>query len=139
MQLAVQHLAEVVEAIRKAEAAGNGNDKRRFARITIVTKVEILNPSNGRTYTALTRDLSLEGLGLIQSVPMTRGQQITVSLPRSAKHGPLAVQCTVMHIRELADGVWGIGALFVAVNETGKTTTADAGKEAERIAANMLK
>jgi hypothetical protein len=139
MQLAVQHLAEVVETIRKSESTGSAMDKRRFARITVVAKVEVLNPSTGRTYTALTRDFSLEGIGLIQSIPMTRGQQITTSLPRSAKHGPLAVQCTVMHVRELADGVWGIGALFVAVNEAGKTASADAGKEAERIAASMLK
>jgi hypothetical protein len=139
MQLAAQHLAEVVEAIRKQEAAGNGNDKRRFARITVVTKVEVLNPGNGGLYTALTRDISIEGIGLIQSVPMTRGQQITVSLPRSAKHGPLAAQCTVMHVRELADGVWGIGALFVAVSDAKAANVGAAGKEAQRISDNMLR
>lgn len=140
MQLSAQHLAEIVETVRKIEK-GAGSDKRRFARFEVSAKVEVLNHTTNRTYTALTRDLSLEGIGLIQSVSMSRGEQISISLPRG-KGGPLVTQCTVMHARELADGIWGIGALFVsAVPQMPAPTQAAASgdsNEAQRIAAKML-
>src|SRR5690349_948164 len=118
MQIAAQHLGEVVEAIKRMEGGGESNEKRRFSRFTVVTQVHVLTPSTGRTYTALTRDLSMEGMGLMQSVPLARGEQIAVSLPRG-KAGTLIAQCTVMHARELADGIWGIGALFVSASPQG--------------------
>lgn len=140
MQIAAQHLGEVVEAIKRLEGEGPSNEKRRYARFTVVTKVQIFTPSTGRTYSALTRDLSMEGMGLMQAVPMARGEQIAVSLPRG-KHGSLVAQCTVMHARELADGIWGIGALFVSTTAQGPKGPVD-GKndstEAQRIASKML-
>src|SRR3954465_14292508 len=105
MQIAAQHLGEIVEAINKMESGGAASEKRSFARFVVVTKVNVMAPSNGKTYSALTRDLSMEGLGLMQSIPMARGEQIAVSLPRG-KLGSLVAQCTVMHARELAEGIW---------------------------------
>jgi hypothetical protein len=137
MQIAAQHLAEVVEAVKRLEA-GAPSEKRRFARFTVVTQIQIFTPSTGRTYTALTRDLSMEGMGLMQSVVMARGEQITISLPRG-KAGTLLAQCTVMHANELADGIWGIGALFVSTTPQGpKDAQKSDPNEAQRIAAKML-
>ena len=136
MQISAQHLAEIVEAARKQETGGGGRDKRRFVRHAVVSKVEILSHTLGITYAALTRDLSVEGLGLLQSLPAARGEAFSVSLPR-ANAGPLRVQCTVLHMRELAEGIWGIGAAFVSTSD--KEGSAAATKaEASRIAANML-
>jgi hypothetical protein len=138
MQIAAQHLGEVVEAIKALEGGGPASEKRRFSRFNVVTQVQVLTPSTGRAYTALTRDLSMEGLGLMQSVAMARGEQITISLPRG-KAGTLLAQCTVMHARELADGIWGIGALFVAISPQGpKEAPKNDPGEARRIAAKML-
>lgn len=138
MQLSPQHLAEVVEAISKRE--DGGSDKRRFARFAVVSRVKVLNPTSGRSYIALTRDVSMEGIGLMQSESMGKGEQLAVSLPRG-RHGPLVALCTVLHARELADGIWGIGALFASASAQAPpeaAASANDAAEAQRIAAKML-
>ena len=74
MQLAAQHLAEIVETVKKMEAADAGSEKRRFARFAVVARIEVMQGASKRVYTALTRDLSLEGVGLLQATPMTKGE-----------------------------------------------------------------
>jgi len=137
MQIAAQHLGEIVEAIRKLESGNSGKDKRKTARQPVQTKVEVLSLTSGRTFGALTRDLSIEGIGLLQSVAMTKGERFSVCLPRG-KHGPIVAECTVMHIRELADGLWGIGATFLSVTTVNPDANAPDPEEAQRIAAKML-
>ncbi len=137
MQISAQHLAEIVDAARKSE--GGAADKRRYVRQPVVTRVEIFSHGTGTTYAALTRDLSVEGLGLLQSLPMTRGEQFSVSLPR-VKAKPLLAQCTVLHMREIAEGIFGIGAAFVSTKEQSSQGKADLNSkiEAQRISAKML-
>jgi len=136
MQLAAQHLAEIVEAVRKNEGGGAGKEKRRAVRHPVVARVQVLSHSTGRTFAALTQDLSLEGIGLVQSIPMAKGEQIAVSLPGS-KYGPLVALCNVMHARELGEGVWSIGAIFLSLN-TQTAPSKDEANEAQRISAKML-
>src|SRR4051812_26821330 len=107
MQISAQHLAEIVEAARKADQAPK--DKRRYIRQGVVSRLQILRLSTGTTYGALTRDISVEGLGLMQSFNMERGEQFSVALPR-IRGTALLAQCTVLHTREIASGIWGIGA-----------------------------
>jgi hypothetical protein len=139
MQLIPQHLAEIVETIKRQEHSSAGSDKRRFTRFAIIARVELMNPASGRTYTALTRDLSQEGVGLTQSTSMAHGEKLTVSLPRG-KNGSLLAHCKVAHVRELADGLWGIGASFLStvpqapVDPKSKVDLS----EAQRIAARMF-
>jgi len=135
MQLAAQHLAEIVETVKKLEAASNGSDKRRTARFSVIARVEVMHTPSRRVYTALTRDLSLEGIGLLQSWEMAKGDSFAVSLPRG-KGLFVVAQCTVQHAKQLAEGIWGIGAIFV--QSGGQGVTPVAGDEARRIAAKML-
>jgi hypothetical protein len=135
MQLAAQHLAEIVETVKKLEAANNGSDKRRFPRFNVIARVEVMHTASKRVYTALTRDLSLEGVGLLQSTPLNKGDEFSISLPRG-KGQFVVARCTVAHAKELADGIWGIGAIFVTSGT--QEPTAVAGDEARRIAAKML-
>src|SRR5688500_15094363 len=88
VQLSPQYLAEVIETIKKRESARSGSDKRKHARFNVISRVDVLSPASGRTYTALTRDLSLQGIGLMQSAPMQANELMAVSLPRG-KHGIL--------------------------------------------------
>jgi hypothetical protein len=135
MQLAAQHLAEIVETVKKMEAADKGSEKRRSARFTVIARVEVMQTVSKRVYTALTRDLSLEGIGLLQSWPMGNGEEFSISLPRG-KGAYVVARCKVAHARELADGIWGIGAIFVT---SGAQDAAPVeGAEAKRIAAKML-
>jgi hypothetical protein len=134
--LSPQYFAEALEAIKKRETQSAGREKRRHVRYTVVSRVDVLHPASGRTYAALTHDLSQEGIGLIQSASMQRGELMAVSLPR-AKNNVLVALCKVAHARELADGVWGVGATFVSLtvpDALNKTAAA----EAERIASRML-
>jgi hypothetical protein len=135
MQLAAQHLAEIVETVKKLEAASNGSDKRRTARFSVIARVEVMHTASRRVYTALTRDLSLEGVGLLQSWPMAKGDSFSISLPRG-KGLFVVAQCTVQHAKELAEGIWGIGAIFVTSGPQGVAPVG--GDEARRIAAKML-
>lgn len=137
MQISAQHLAEIVDAARKSESGAA--DKRRYVRQPVVTRVEIFSHGTGTTYAALTRDLSVEGLGLLQSLPMARGEQFSISLPR-VKARPLLAQCTVLHTREIAEGIFGIGAAFVSTKEISPEAKGDINSknEAQRIAAKML-
>jgi hypothetical protein len=135
MQLAAQHLAEIVDAIRKAENGGGGSDKRRLKRYPVVATVTVLSQTSGRTYKALTRDISLEGMGLIQTVPIASEEHLLISLP-GPRGVPLVVKGVVRHSRELADGVWGIGILFVAVDS--RETTRQDPTEIKRISAKIL-
>ncbi len=137
MQISAQHYAEVVESFKAIEASSNASDKRRFSRFAVVAKVQVLAHGNGRTYAALTRDVSLEGLGLMQSVSMKQGEQFSVALSR-VKGGPLIALCTVMHARELAEGIWGIGAHYISVTAQDPNAKKTDPNEAKRIADKML-
>jgi hypothetical protein len=137
VQLNPQYLAEVIEALKKMESSAAGSDKRRFSRIAVVTRLEVLEPSTGRTYAALTRDFSIEGIGLIQSTAMAKGAVMAISLPRG-KHGSLVAHCEVAHARELADGVWGVGAVFKSVTLVAPAPTKNESAEAGRIKSRML-
>lgn len=133
MQLNTQNLAEVVEWGRAHEGEGPGAEKRRYSRIGIVMRVEVFNHATGTMYSALTRNISVQGLGLIQSVAITRGQQLTVRLPRE-KQAPLMIQCSVMHSRELADGLWEVGMVFVSIVDAAHADE----QETHRLAARIL-
>lgn len=137
MQISAQHLAEIVDAARKSESVAA--DKRRYVRHAVVTRVEVLSHETGVTYAALTRDISVEGFGLLQSLPMERGEQFSVSLPR-VKAKLLLAQCTVLHMREVAEGIFGIGAAFVSTTQLSPQAKADLSSkiEAQRISAKML-
>ena len=53
-----------------------------------------------------------------------------------SKGAYVVARCKVAHARELADGIWGIGAIFVT---SGAQDAAPVeGAEAKRIAAKML-
>ena len=82
MQIPAQHFAEIVESFKAIEASSNASDKRRYSRFAVVAKVSVLAHATGRAYAALTRDVSLEGLGLMQSLPMKQGEQFSVALSR---------------------------------------------------------
>jgi hypothetical protein len=130
-------LAEIIEAIKKSESQGGGSDKRRHARIAVVTRVELLDPATGQSYAALTRDVSLAGIGLMQSSKMEKGTRRAIALPRG-KEGAMVVLCEVAHARELAEGIWGAGATFLSAKVINAAPAKDEAAEAERIASRML-
>ena len=118
MKLTPQHLAEVVNALQSSAASGKGSEKRRAARMEVQGNVVIAPLSKdgtvGKSFTAITRDISFVGVGLLQSKPLEQGQKVVLRLPRGTKPA-LFMLCNVMHVRPLADGLYVIGIEFVSV------------------------
>lgn len=114
MHLGVQHFAEVVEALRRGADAASGHERRQITRIETQAPMQIaryVDGSGADEFTVLTRDVSIGGVGLLQSNPMDAGDQIVVRLPR-LERPPLFVLSHVTHCRRLADGIYGIGVQF---------------------------
>jgi hypothetical protein len=123
VKLSRTDFADVHEALARqrpaAEARRAATEKRVGARLTVEHEVLVatVNPdgSTGETFTALTRDISHAGLGLLQRRRLAHNSLIIISLPRGELQ-PLIVLCKAIHVRELAEGIYAIGAEFL--NET---------------------
>jgi hypothetical protein len=142
MQLPLQTFAEVLEALRGPKIAGAGAEKRQATRFEVQTKVLAARFQGNvvqTAYTALTRDISYRGIGLLQSVGMSRGEEFVIRLPRPATRPPLVIVCTVMFAGVLADGLTGIGAQFNTMATDEQVAALDpAQQERMRIANSVL-
>jgi hypothetical protein len=119
LKLTPQHLGEVVNALG-ITPTGAGSEKRRAARMEIEGSV-VVAPFNsdgavGAPFTAVTRDISFVGVGLLLGKQLWQGQPVVVRLPRGQKPA-LSVICRVMHVRLLADGLFAVGVEYVRVTE----------------------
>ena len=115
MQITAQQLSDVLMSLRGAAAPAGTLEQRRFTRMEAQAKIAVAAIADGKTascYTALTRDISFCGIGLIQSVPPKSGNKLLVRLPRHEK-SPLMIVCDIAHCANLADGLYEVGAQFV--------------------------
>jgi hypothetical protein len=113
MQLVAQDFAEVLDTLKKA-AEAKGHERRTTARMDVQAQIKVHPYKDGQVghaYTCLTRDLSFKGIGLFQSTQAARGSQVVVLLPREDAEA-LAVLCTVMYCRTMADGLYNVGVSF---------------------------
>jgi hypothetical protein len=104
--------------LRLADLTKSDNDRRRFTRFVVQARLPIwpVNKNRGNASSILTRDISMEGIGLIWPRLPKDGEQFILALPREKKgHAPIL--CTIRHIRPLAQDVWGVGAQFSKVLE----------------------
>lgn len=117
MTLTLQDFADVVTALRGPFDSGAAAEKRRATRMTISAKITAHVLEKGhptRAYTALARDISLTGIGVLQSINLKDGQEVLLTLVRPNGH-PLMVVAKAMHTRALADGLLSVGMEFVQV------------------------
>jgi hypothetical protein len=122
MKLPVQEYAEVVAALKVAADDVAAAEGRRAARMIVGAKVDlhlISNSKPARSFSALTRDVSLSGVGLLQSVALPAGQEVILTLPRAT--GPLFVHCVVKHCRVLADGLLTVGLEYTKLADAALT------------------
>ena len=116
MQLVAQDFGEVMAALRSSIKRG-GHERRSSARMEVQGLLTVYPYQGGqlcRPYTCLTRDLSFKGIGLLQSVLLASGSEVVVILPREDAPA-LAMLCTVTNCREVADGMYNVGASFKRV------------------------
>jgi hypothetical protein len=117
MQLVAQDYGEILAAL-KAATDTKGHERRTTARMEVQAQVKLLpycDGTTGKPFTCLTRDLSFKGIGLLQCKQSPRGSQFVIELPRRNAEAPLTLLCTVMYCRELAEGLYNVGASFNAV------------------------
>src|SRR5262245_13520724 len=110
MKLAVREFADVVEALKVASEALRTTENRKAARMLFSAKIDLHLLSDGRparTYSALTRDISYTGVGLLQSVALPPDQEVVIALPRAGD--PLFVHAVAKHCRILAEGLLSAG------------------------------
>lgn len=121
MKLTRLEFVEVCDALTQQRAADHrrgstGDDKRGGTRMAVEHEVLVatVNPdgSTGEAFTALTRDISFAGVGLFQRTKVPQNSLLVLRLPRKDMQ-PLVMLCKAIHVRELADGVYTIGAEFV--------------------------
>lgn len=115
MQLPVQLYSEVVTELK---LLGNsaGSEKRRSARIEVKANVQLgtlRGVSVAAIFSVLTRDISQTGIGLLLAQPLAQGEKFLLELPRS-KHGRVLIVTQAMHNRVMANGIFAIGAEFLA-------------------------
>lgn len=112
--LSTQHFAEVVDALRLGAMTTAAHERRQVTRIEVQCPIQIAHYVNGSSTDerdVLTRDISIGGIGLMQSISMEPGKQIVVRLPRRERP-PLFVLSQVTYSRRLAESIYGIGAHF---------------------------
>ena len=114
MQLVAQDYGEILAALQAANDT-KGHERRTAARMEVQAQVKVMpfrDGKPGKPFTCLTRDLSFKGIGLLQSKQSPRGSQFVIELPRRDADAPLSLLCMVMFCRELAEGLYNVGASF---------------------------
>lgn len=125
MQLVAQDYAEILAAL-KAASETKGQERRGAARMDVQAQVFVQPLREGKMekpFTCLTRDLSFKGIGLLQCRRSAQGSLFMVRLPRIESNPPLEMICTVMYCRELAEGLFNVGAEFNSVYERPKPSS----------------
>jgi hypothetical protein len=114
MNLTAQSFSEVLTCLQ-GSGHNAGMEKRRASRLDLQAKVHISIFADGkivRSLTAMTRDLSFTGVGLMSAIPLQRGDTFIIHLPRQNKPA-IYVVTTVMFCRPVADSLFTVGGEFV--------------------------
>jgi PilZ domain len=115
MQLPVRLYSEVVTALKLLGEKTN-SEKRRSARLDVKANVVVGTIAEGKIagiFTCLTRDISQTGIGLLIARPLAQNEKFLLELPR-AHNAHVLVVATTTHTRVLANGIFALGAEFLA-------------------------
>jgi hypothetical protein len=116
MKFTAQEFAYILAALQAEERATDAADRRRHSRIDIGIVVRLVDCATKRAYSAMTRDISFTGISLVQSWMPAINSQVIVQLPRKRNKFD-AVRCQVLHVRDLADGLFCVGCAYVATED----------------------
>lgn len=131
-KLTTQQLAEVLAALRAQQAEG-GRELRVAPRVSVNARVTVWwIGDDGKPEAAASgyaQDISIGGVSLVVARAARSGEPFIVGLPRPRRE-PLLVRCEATHARELADGVYRVGAKFRATIERNQPATQPASADA---------
>jgi hypothetical protein len=140
LRLASSDFVDVYDALAAAAARANhvADEHRAGTRMPVDGEVLVAVVRGGivtESFTALARDLSYNGIGLLQRRRPPRGAQLIVQLPRRDQP-PTCMLCNVAHVRQLADDLYAVGATFAGVTTLDQPPTDPA--EVERLRRAMM-
>jgi hypothetical protein len=111
MNLAPHHLQAILAALG---APPQGHEKRRTPRFALSGTVTFARLFDGRPHqwiTAMSKDVSETGLGLVTSLALRIGERLVVRLPGGKDS--MTLTCRVVHSRPVADGIYAVGLEFL--------------------------
>jgi hypothetical protein len=100
---------------------GRGVDRRKQGRVPIPARVHVIPMSQhmaARPMFVPVRDLSLEGIGLLMTRKLVKGDNLLIRL--MTKTSSFWVFCDVARAERVADGLFVIGATFNRLVEPGR-------------------
>ena len=115
MALTTQHFSDILQFLRVRENAQRAAEQRRSTRMDVKARIIVIpvdNSAPGQQVSMLTRDVSLDGIGLLSAVPLKKGQQFIALLPRNDNE-TVFVMSEVLHITVVADGLFSLGCRFL--------------------------
>jgi len=116
MILSNQQFEEVLGVLR-TRVPPSGSEKRRTSRMELNSQLIIMPIRDGNCpeqVSVLARDISMEGLGLLTSIPLRKGQQFVALLPRTNTE-TIFVISQAMYCGVVANGMFTIGCRFLKV------------------------
>jgi PilZ domain-containing protein len=119
MKLPLREFADVVAALKTASDKNSAAEVRQVARMQVYAKVDLhllVDGKPARSFSALTRDISLTGVGLLQSVALPPNQELIIAMPRP--NGLLYVHAVVKYCRALADGLLTAGIEYTKLADS---------------------
>jgi hypothetical protein len=113
LKLSAQEFAEIVNCLRARAPASSTSEMRRSTRMDVSAKVDIfpLNERAEEQRSALARDISMEGIGLLTTVSPQVGTKLIVILSRD-KAATSLILCNVMFCGSVANGIFKVGCQF---------------------------
>ena len=115
MKLSANEFSQVYAALQEAEREQSTGDRRRHCRITLpVFSVSVFDLNSSKRYTAIVRDVSINGVSLLQSWAPSTGSQIIVTFA-GKKKVQSEVRCEVVYVSEQANKLYAVGCTFVQI------------------------
>jgi c-di-GMP-binding flagellar brake protein YcgR len=114
MVLTNQQYGEVLNFLRSCSTSP-GAEKRRTTRVDVSARIKLVVLAKGspaRQISVCTRDISIEGVGLLSGTALQKGQSLVITLPRSDSAIEFVLG-EVTYCGAVADGIYSVGCRFV--------------------------
>lgn len=136
MTFSIADYVEIQHALVESSRQERAIDDKRLGRIAVQGEVlvTIVRPGGelGLSFSAIARDISINGIGLVQHRPPQRASRLIVQLPRT-RSNPLRLLCNIAYARELAEGVYAVGAIFLGEATPAMEPSDEAAAEVARL------
>jgi hypothetical protein len=114
MKLSAESFRDLARAYSKERS--RDHDRRRSQRVKVQTRVPLSLIDDGEARTPapiMVLDVSPRGISVLYPQRLAPGTQFTVQLAGSLK--TITLLCTVMHSRQISNGLYNVGAEFTCV------------------------